>query len=673
MQTKLPNSWAECSFGDIAEIRNGYAFKSSWFKKARESSTDVPLVKQSQLVLDIVDLKDAAYLDNAYLETHSDYVISKGDIIIGMSGSIGKVCEYKYDHPALQNQRTGKIVPITGSLLAPKFFGMFLSNIERTLVEKAKGMGVQNISGKDIQKLPFNLPPTNEQHRIVAKIEELFSELDKGIESLKTAREQLKVYRQALLKHAFEGKLTEHLPSRQAGWRDPGFRNISDKLVPVDSQSYFAYVLVCEGGRLYKGFTSNLFERINQHLSGRGAKFTKEHRPLALLHFEVFEKEQEAIEREKYFKSGSGREWLYALRQQQEEKHPTSIQLLQRIKQEREARYQQQLEDWKAAVKQWSARRTGGEADGLPAARLPDGQGQAGKEGKKPPKPRPSKPLKLESEEAVVLPELPNDWAWLLLGENDVDVFDGPFGSNLKTSDYVDEGVRVVRLENIGAQQFIDEKKSFISEEKYQQLAKHTVQPGDLVFSSFVTENTRVALVPDSIELAVNKADCFCVRTFGDTLDERFLEAYLSTRFVFKSIESLVHGVGRPRINTTQLKSIPIPMTSIAEQREIMEKLEMQLSEVSKLEEEIDSNLAKSEALRQSILKKAFSGQLVPQDPNDGPASVLLDRIAKEKEQACLAGRQAAAKAKPARRSGGKAKMAKKKSKTTRKSKRKAS
>ena len=52
------------------------------------------------------------------------------------------------------------------------------------------------------------MPPLNEQHRIVAKIEELFSELDKGIENLKTAREQLKVYRQALLKHAFEGKLT---------------------------------------------------------------------------------------------------------------------------------------------------------------------------------------------------------------------------------------------------------------------------------------------------------------------------------------------------------------------------------------------------------------------------------------------------------------------------------
>lgn len=60
-----------------------------------------------------------------------------------------------------------------------------------------------------LKKNKFPLPPINEQHSIVAKIETLFSELDKGIESLKTAREQLKVYRQAVLKHAFEGKLTE--------------------------------------------------------------------------------------------------------------------------------------------------------------------------------------------------------------------------------------------------------------------------------------------------------------------------------------------------------------------------------------------------------------------------------------------------------------------------------
>ena len=64
--------------------------------------------------------------------------------------------------------------------------------------------------------VPIPLPPLPEQHRIVAKIEELFSSLDKGIESLKTAQQQLKVYRQAVLKWAFEGKLTnENVKARK--------------------------------------------------------------------------------------------------------------------------------------------------------------------------------------------------------------------------------------------------------------------------------------------------------------------------------------------------------------------------------------------------------------------------------------------------------------------------
>jgi type I restriction enzyme S subunit len=67
-------------------------------------------------------------------------------------------------------------------------------------------VGQRRVTTPYLSSCEIPLPPTNEQHRIVAKIEELFSELDKGIENLKTACAQLKVYRQALLKHAFAGK-----------------------------------------------------------------------------------------------------------------------------------------------------------------------------------------------------------------------------------------------------------------------------------------------------------------------------------------------------------------------------------------------------------------------------------------------------------------------------------
>jgi len=72
---------------------------------------------------------------------------------------------------------------------------------------------------------------------------------------------------------------------------------------------------------------------------------------------------------------------------------------------------------------------------------------------------------------------------------------------------------------------------------------------------------------------------------------------------------------------------------SLLEQEIIVQELEEKLSTVDQLEQTIEENRKKSESLRQSILKKAFSGQLVPQDENDEPASVLLERIKAEKAE----------------------------------------
>lgn len=201
--------WVNCQFKDIAKIRNGYAFKSKDFKKTKELENDIPLIKQSQLNGDSVDLASAVYLPYEYLEKYKNYILNYGDVLIGMSGSIGKLCIYNQEFPSLQNQRTGKIEELASGQIANKFFWLYLQTVEAKLTEMSKGVGVQNVSGKTIEELPLSLPPLLEQKAIVAKIEQLFSELDNGVTNLKTAQAKLKIYRQAVLKKAFEGELTK--------------------------------------------------------------------------------------------------------------------------------------------------------------------------------------------------------------------------------------------------------------------------------------------------------------------------------------------------------------------------------------------------------------------------------------------------------------------------------
>ena len=105
---------------------------------------------------------------------------------------------------------------------------------------------------------------------------------------------------------------------------------------------------------------------------------------------------------------------------------------------------------------------------------------------------------------------------------------------------------------------------------------------------------------------------------------------------------------GHQRISLSDLlMQYSVPLPPLAEQRRIVADVERRLSVVQQAEAAVESGLARAERLRQSILKLAFSGKLVPQDPDDEPASVLLERIRAEREAAETAGK---AKNKPRRR-----------------------
>jgi len=207
--------------------------------------------------------------------------------------------------------------------------------------------------------------------------------------------------------------------------------------------------------------------------------------------------------------------------------------------------------------------------------------------------------------------KLPKGWKVVELKNLVEKISDGPFGSNLKSIDYVDKGVRVIRLENIGEMEFRDEYKTFVTPEKYETIKNHTVGKGDIIFSSFIIVSIRSVILPDYIERAINKADCFLVRVSETKINKKYLAYYFSTKAMRNQLVSQIHGATRPRINTTQLKLALIPVPTLLEQHQIVEILESKLIVCDKIEETIAQSLLKAETLKQCILKKAFEGKLV--------------------------------------------------------------
>lgn len=238
------------------------------------------------------------------------------------------------------------------------------------------------------------------------------------------------------------------------------------------------------------------------------------------------------------------------------------------------------------------------------------------------------------SEQEIELPQVPQAWTWASLADLKAHepnaMTDGPFGSNLKTSHYTSAGPRVIRLQNVGDGSFID-THAHISRQHFESLRKHEVQAGDLVIAALGGRPPRACVVPPSVGPAIVKADCIRFRPNLQAALPRFVNCALNAEPTRARTVAIVHGIGRPRLNLAEIKSIVLPLPPLAEQHRIVVEVERRLSVIDELDAVVDANLKRTERLRQAILKRAFEGKLVPQDPNDEPASVLLERIRAER------------------------------------------
>ncbi|MDG6249441.1 restriction endonuclease subunit S [Methanocalculus sp.] len=240
------------------------------------------------------------------------------------------------------------------------------------------------------------------------------------------------------------------------------------------------------------------------------------------------------------------------------------------------------------------------------------------------------------------LPIVSDKWTWASIdqvsGIEANSITDGPFGSNLKTEHYTDSGPRVIRLQNLGDGNFID-VKSHISTDHFTKLKKHQVFPKDLVIGTLGDPIPRACQIPDDFGPAIVKADCIRLNPHQEIANNKYVIFAINTESTRKRMVESIHGVGRARLNLSNIKSLPIPLPPLSEQDEIVHRADALFALADQIEARITAAKERTETLRQSILAQAFSGQLVSteaelarrEEREYEPASVLLERIKAKK------------------------------------------
>lgn len=493
--SELPTGWVKSSIGEVAE-----SMKNGIYKPAEAYSEDgIACLRMYNVEAGKIVWKDIKRMVLSK-EDFKMYRLLPGDLLVNRVNSrelVGKTAMIPAGlEPCVFESKNIRLRLLT-KLVEPKFvaFKLLLDGSRHFANNAQQVVGMASISQPQLAAFPIPLPPLTEQKRIVAKIEELFSELEAGEESLRVARRQLGVYRQSLLKQAFEGKLT-------AKWRT-----------------------------------------------------------------------------------------------QNPAKLESATQLLARIQSARQSRYEQRLEEWEAA-----------------------GSGS-----------NPKKPAQLEpfpSQELVG--DFPLPAGWLVLSYGDLC---SVIRNGISQKPSGDTGHKIARISAVRPMIFDYDDYRFIDCED-ETAADYTLATGDLIFTRYNGARRFVGVCAQFKSHEPRLYPDKLIRTRPDLpqLDHRYLEIALNCGLSRAWLETKIRTTaGQSGVSGGDVKTMPVPICSLSEQQEIVRVLDEQFEVIERNEREIDAALKRSEALRQAILKKAFTGRLVPQVATDEPASALLARLRAER------------------------------------------
>lgn len=472
--------WVPATLGDLGRYLNGRAFS-----KAEWSANGQPIIR-------IQDLTGSSNSPNYYAgpTLEERYKVRPGDLLVSWAATLGAYI-WRGSEGWL-NQHIFKVE----SFIDTRFHYYLLRTVLSDLYQQSHGSGMVHITKGKFEGTPVELPPLQEQRRIVAAIEEQFSRLDAGMAALERVRANLKRYRVAVLKDAVEGRLTE-------AWRE---------------------------GNLNLEPASQLLERILKE------------------------------------------------------------------------------------------RRRGWEGDQLATFE---------KRGKKPPKNWRAKYKDPLAPKTDNLPELPGGWCWATV-EQLAHVGTGatPFRGR---PDYYENGTVPWITSGALNDLLVSKANQYITEKALSESNAKIFPAGSLLVAMYGEGKTRGKVAELGIDAATNQACAALVFNPTSEQCQPYVKQFMLSKYV--DIRRLSAGGVQPNLNLSIVRQTLVALPSLEEQLEIVTETDRRLSILREVEAEVEADLKRAARLRQSILKRAFEGKLVPQDPSDRPASELLERMRMDRER----------------------------------------
>ncbi|MEI7461927.1 MAG: restriction endonuclease subunit S [Pirellula sp.] len=484
----LPKGWSQSELSSVSShITDGSHLPPP------KQERGLPMLSATNVNNNSISLQGRLISEAAFDAEHKRTQIQAGDVLLTIVGTIGRSAVVPEKMPVFTLQRS--VAVIRSSVLVPKFLAYLFQStaFQKKLQAHARGTAQKGVYLKSLRGLVVLLAPFNEQHRIVAKIEELFSALDAGVAALKRAKANLKRYRASVLKAAVEGKLTEE-------WRAKH---------PVEE--------------------------------------------------------------------------------------PASTLLARILKERRQNWEADQLAKFTAAKKE-------------------------------PPKNWRDKYVEPTRPDTTGLPELPDGWCWASVEQL---LVNSPQNGAYFPKTLYGSGIPIIRIDDY--QQFWSRSANEVQRVQVpaRDIELYGLSGSDILVNrvNSMTHLGKVLLIEARHLPSIFESNMMRLRCVEKQVVPYVRDYLRSHSGIARLRADAKWAVNQASINQQDVQRTSVPFPPLAEQQGIVNVVDEKLSQIDAAEMQIEHGLLRASRLRQSILKQAFEGKLVPQDPKDEPTSVLLARL----------------------------------------------